>query len=698
MRPLSSACIGFVAFCCLASATTAASPLVVVVSDPLAAPLSCPCVEGYAQRDYAVLAERLKAILGRQVRLGFGESLATGLTKAGAKAPDLVIGKDSVVRSQAEELGHKLEAVLRLSDLRGKTTQTGLIVVRSDDPAQNVADLSGYRVFYGKPEAEEKFSAPRSLLEAAGIDVVAAAEADITVTCSDGACKIIELGQDQRSAAVISSYAKPLLEGCGTINKGDLRIVGETAPAPFITAFVAKEMSDENRAALVDALLSFTAEPKTLKALESMLGFVPLEEEAAASAPAKTETTRPAPSPEDNAAWPDFRGPRRDGSAAWLPSRLPTAPQFIWRTPLRRSGLGGVAVVDGLVVIGDRDLSNRLDEWRAYDATTGDVRWRVRYPAPGRLDYDNAPRATPVLVDGRAYLLGAFGVLSCVELSTGDLVWRRDLRREFGADGRLPWGLCSTPLVADGRVYTNPGADAAAWVALDDSTGADLWVSAGVGQGHASPVLAELGGVQQLVVYDSKSLMGMSPDTGERIWTSTPPHQGDFNVPTPLVIGGRLMVVTENNASRLFEFDNRGRLHAEPIGADPSLACDTSSPVAWRERVFCVWRGLYCLEAGKDGVRELWVGDDDALPEMGAAIVGPTEDGGARLLIVGLNGELVLVDAEADEYRVVSRLPLLGPASGGAALLCHPALVRDRLYLRTDDELVCVALSTKEAS
>src|SRR5690606_18127815 len=52
-------------------AADAASPLVVVVMDPLALPLSCPCVKGYAQRDYQKLAEALEAQLGRSVSLVF---------------------------------------------------------------------------------------------------------------------------------------------------------------------------------------------------------------------------------------------------------------------------------------------------------------------------------------------------------------------------------------------------------------------------------------------------------------------------------------------------------------------------------------------------------------------------------------------------------------------------------------------------
>lgn len=39
----------------LARADQGHEPLCVVVMDPLASQLSCPCVEGYAQRDYAAL-------------------------------------------------------------------------------------------------------------------------------------------------------------------------------------------------------------------------------------------------------------------------------------------------------------------------------------------------------------------------------------------------------------------------------------------------------------------------------------------------------------------------------------------------------------------------------------------------------------------------------------------------------------------
>jgi hypothetical protein len=48
-----------------------ADSLVVVVMDPLAKPLSCPCVAGYAQRDYEKLGAALTKALGRDVKIVF---------------------------------------------------------------------------------------------------------------------------------------------------------------------------------------------------------------------------------------------------------------------------------------------------------------------------------------------------------------------------------------------------------------------------------------------------------------------------------------------------------------------------------------------------------------------------------------------------------------------------------------------------
>src|SRR5437899_2180084 len=247
--------------------------LTLVVMDPLALPLSCPCVKGYAQRDYGKLAAHLTKHLGQPVNVHFSESLTAALTrKTGGKA-DLIIGKSSVVRAGARANKMELAWIASLTGKDGKTTQTGLWVVADKDAALTVADLKGYRLIIGPGEADEKHTAALALLRDFSIAIPARPE--MCNSCSDGALKVLDGHKaGSKVATVISSYAQPLLEGCGTIKKGDLRVIGETDPVPFVAAFVNSKLPASDRAAIQKALLAVGKDVELCKALETKKGFV----------------------------------------------------------------------------------------------------------------------------------------------------------------------------------------------------------------------------------------------------------------------------------------------------------------------------------------------------------------------------------------------------------------------------------------
>jgi hypothetical protein len=173
------------------------------------------------------------------------------------------------------------------------------------------------------------------------------------------------------------------------------------------------------------------------------------------------------PATPGNGDWPQWRGEQRDGMVAWLPATLPEKKIVRWKQVLFSEGLGGVAVAGDRVVVGDRDPTDREDLFHGFDRASGERIWTLRYPAEGKLDYGNSPRATPLLHEGHAYLLGAFGHLHCVRLADGHEIWKRHLRDDFSANDELVWGACSSPLVVDGRLIVNPGAPDASLVALD---------------------------------------------------------------------------------------------------------------------------------------------------------------------------------------------------------------------------------------
>lgn len=247
--------------------------LTVVVMDPLAAPLSCPCVKGYAQRDYEKLGKFIAEKIGRPVKVHFSETLTAALQKKTDGKVDLVIGKDSVVKAEAQRNKVGVTYVAALTGKDGLTTQTGLVVVAGTDPALTVESLKGYRIVFGPADAEEKHGAALALFKDLGVPVPA--KLDTCVSCTDGATQVIDrFKQGEKVATVISSYAQPLLEGCGTIKKGDLKVVGETDPVPFVTAYVSDRVSTSDRAAITAALLAAGRDAALRTALESKAGFV----------------------------------------------------------------------------------------------------------------------------------------------------------------------------------------------------------------------------------------------------------------------------------------------------------------------------------------------------------------------------------------------------------------------------------------
>lgn len=273
------ACIGAFVSPGQATAADASAPLTLVVMDPLAKPLSCPCVQGYAQRDYEKLAKKLEADLGRPVTLVFNESLQAALEGPAKGKADLVIGKHSVVLYDSDQVNLPLSPILALTNKHGGTTMTGMVIVPASDPAQSISDLTGIRLVFGPVECDEKHSAALALFKQHGVAVPA--ELETAVACDEGALMILDNAKEnQRGAAVISSYAKPLLEGCGTVPKGALRVVGETAPVPFIEVFLHSDLPESDRLAIAQSLVKANIDPALRIALETRDGFVPLDDTA----------------------------------------------------------------------------------------------------------------------------------------------------------------------------------------------------------------------------------------------------------------------------------------------------------------------------------------------------------------------------------------------------------------------------------
>jgi len=218
-------------FLALALGQAAEKPVQVVVMDPLALPLSCSCVEGVGQRRYDKLADHLSKALGRPFKLTFEESLDLALRRILSK-PDFIIGKDAMVRFDANRLKLTVTPLADLTDRDGRTTHRGVFLVRSGDPAKRLADLSGRAVMLGPAEEAETHLAAKTALRQARL--AKPAKLDSAGAIDSG---VLALGDGEVAAAVVPDYLPPLLVGCGKVEPGAVRVLAKTPPVPGVRLF-----------------------------------------------------------------------------------------------------------------------------------------------------------------------------------------------------------------------------------------------------------------------------------------------------------------------------------------------------------------------------------------------------------------------------------------------------------------------------
>ena len=153
--------------------------------------------------------------------------------------------------------------------------------------------------------------------------------------------------------------------------------------------------------------------------------------------------------------WTQWRG--RDRRGVWHETGVvdgfaASGLKFTWRVPVR-GGFSGPAVAGGRVFVTDwlEDPESRTidgtERALALDEQTGEVLWTYEWGATYRAllaSYAAGPLATPTVDDDRVYMLGATGLLWCLNVETGAVVWHRNFQAEYDAS-LPPWGPPAPP-------------------------------------------------------------------------------------------------------------------------------------------------------------------------------------------------------------------------------------------------------------
>ena len=244
--------------------------------------------------------------------------------------------------------------------------------------------------------------------------------------------------------------------------------------------------------------------------------------------------------------WPQFLGPSRDGvypgadvTREWTKS----GPPVVWQKSVGQ-GFSGPVIAQGRLILFHR--LNDQETIECLDSKTGKGLWSSDYPSSYRDDFgfDEGPRATPAIADGKVYTHGAEGTLTCVDFETGKKTWSIDTKKEFGwAKGFF--GVACSPLVERDAVLLNIGGrEGAGLVAFQKQTGKVLWKASNEEASYSSPVIGEFQGKRLALFLAKGSLLAADPANGNIAFSFPfrPPIRSSVTAAAPLVAGNYVFI------------------------------------------------------------------------------------------------------------------------------------------------------------
>lgn len=416
--------------------------------------------------------------------------------------------------------------------------------------------------------------------------------------------------------------------------------------------------------------------------------------------------------------WPEWRGKGRLGvwtETGVLETFSEKGLQIKWRTPIK-GGYGGPAVAGGRVFVLDfspTEVNKGIERLLCLDEKTGRILWTREWETDytGLMGtYAIGPRTTPTVDGDRVYALGATGILLCLSVKDGAILWKKDFVNDYGTE--IPvWGMTGAPLVDGARLIALVGGKPdAKVVAFDKMTGKEIWRSlpSSSEPGYCPPVLIQAGGTQQLLIWHPQALVSLDPVTGKVYWEQPFKVRSSLTVATPVRSGSRLLVSSFYNGSMMLELNPakpRGRLIWKGK-SDSEIKTDglhalISTPVVAGDYIYgiCSYGQFRCLNA-KTGER-IWetLAVTKERARWAAGFIVRHRD---RYFINNDRGELIIAKLSPAGYREISRTKLIQPTSRvsrrrelGAVNWSHPAYANKHIFARNDKEILCASLEKK---
>ncbi len=397
--------------------------------------------------------------------------------------------------------------------------------------------------------------------------------------------------------------------------------------------------------------------------------------------------------------FPQFLGPDRNLSLS-LPKLdrdwNANPPELMWRRPIG-AGWSGLTAVNGYAVTMEQRGPDELVT--CYKVETGDLLWVHGTEARHETIMGGVgPRCTPTVDEGLVYALGATGILRCLDGATGELKWSDNLLQRCGVTPEedlraVAWGRAASPLVV-GQLLIVPlggpkGGPFFGLAAYDKTTGQLRWQGGADQVSYASPTLATLCGIQQVVIVNEKTVSGHRVEDGQIIWSYPWEGNSAANASTSqaVVLSDERVLLSKDygTGAELIQLTARddSTLQADRIWAKSSLLKTKFTNVVVKDEfAYGLSDGiLECVELDGTGKRR-W--KDRRRGSFGHGQILAVDD---VILVQDESGDVVMVELNPTELVVLGRLTALSDQTWNNLCLYGPYLL-----VRNSVEAACFKL------
>ncbi len=378
---------------------------------------------------------------------------------------------------------------------------------------------------------------------------------------------------------------------------------------------------------------------------------------------------------QETAQW---RGPDRDGiyNETGLLKIWPDAgPALLWHFDGLGEGHSSAAVT------GNRVYTTGMLEGIGYlfcFDLAGKLNWKVPYGEEWTESWPGV-RSTPLIKNGKIYLLSGFGKLVCRNADDGAFIWSVDILKDYQGPN-IQWGVTENLLIDGNKLFCTVGGTEANVIALNPDTGKLIWKSSGKGEpsAYGSPALIKLGQKHILVTHTAKSILGIDTENGKLLWSHDQPNKYSVHANTPLFHEGYLYCVSGygKGGVMLKVSDDGGAV--EEVWRNTDIDNKMGGVVLVKGKIFGSddsGKAWYCLDwkTGTNMYSEKITGRGNIIYADGL------------LYLYGDNGEIVLAEPLANSFKKISAFKV---PYGADQHWAHLVIANGRLYVRHGPSLM----------